>query len=279
VNAFFERGRLLFDGAMGTELIRRGALREACLEEMNLSNPELLSAIHAEYRAAGAHVLTTNTFGANRFRLESHGLQARMLPINVAATGLARAECGDGLVAGSVGPSGLRPLPDSEALQAAFREQAEVLDPEVDLFVCETFGDLEELRAAVLGIAAVSSRPIVALMAYRIDGRTPLGLTPSEVVQGLQDLPVWAIGVNCAVGLDTAERVAHELVTISDRPIVVQPNAGEPVISEGSISYPVDPESFALLAGRLSGVAAGFGGCCGTTPAHIAAARKAFLEA
>jgi methionine synthase I (cobalamin-dependent) len=263
---------------MGTELIRRGAGREACLEEICLSRPELVSAVHADYRAAGSHVLTTNTFGANRFRLATHGLQTRVPDINMAAAGVARANCGDGLVAGSVGPSGLRPLPDLEALQEALREQAKALDPGVDLFVCETFCDLGEPRAAVRGIVAVSSRPIVASMTYRSDGRTPLGLTPTEVARELRDLPVWAIGVNCAVGPDTAGRVASELATACDRPVVVQPNAGQPVIADGSIGYPVSPEGFAQMAGRLSGVAAGFGGCCGTTPAHISAARQAFLD-
>jgi 5-methyltetrahydrofolate--homocysteine methyltransferase len=265
----------LCDGAMGTELVRRGADPSGCLELLSLTNPALVSSIHADYRAAGADLLTTNSFGANSCRLRPYGMDRQVEQINRAAVQLARNQANGALVIGSVGPTGVQDGSlASESMRAVFREQATVLDAAgVDLFACETFGDVVELRAAILGIRDVSERPIFAQMTYTVNGRTPLGLTPSQVVDELSGLPVAAIGVNCAIGVDTTLQVMQELGQATDLPIIARPNAGEPVFSSGVAGYPIQPDEFAALLHQLAALAVIVGGCCGTTPEHISATR------
>jgi 5-methyltetrahydrofolate--homocysteine methyltransferase len=265
---------------MGSELLRRGAPHGSCLEELNLSRPESVAAIHAEFRSAGADILTTNTFGGNSFRLAFHKNESRVREINVAAAKLARERAQGALVAGSIGPTGeYSPRPSFAALQAAFRDQAGALDEAgVDLFLCETFGDVEELRAAITAIRDVSAKPIVAQMTYIEGGRTPMDLTPAEVVTALADLPLAAIGANCAIGDATTENVIRALRAATQLPLIAQPNAGRPARSNGKFDYPIDPEMFAALATRLAEYAAIVGGCCGATPTHIAAVRHRLSE-
>jgi methionine synthase I (cobalamin-dependent) len=268
------QGCVLSDGAMGTELFRRGVPLDACLEVLNLERPGLVKAIHHQYRAAGARLLLTNTFGANRCRLAAHGFQERVAEINEAGVLLARQEAHGALVAGSIGPTGLRDLGPVDA-QAIFREQAAAQDRGgVDFYVCETFGDIGELEAAVRGVAQTSRRPIVASMVYGFDGRTSRGLTPSQVVHALRDLPLSGIGVNCADSGKLVERVIAQLHHATDLPLFARPNAGQPRSCDGKLVYPLGPDAFAGLAARLSTHAAFVGGCCGTTPAYIAAARQ-----
>lgn len=258
---------------MGTELLRHGA--SLPLELLNIDRPSLVSEIHSAYRAAGADILTTNTFGGNRFRLASHELTGRIRELNLAGARLAHNHADGALVAGSIGPSGLRQLPDEEDLREGFGEQAAALEEGgVDLFTCETFGDVRELRAAVLGISRASTRPIIAQMTYMPDGRTPAGQTPAQVVQALSDLNINAIGVNCAVGKDTVERVMPALRQATDLPLSAFPNAGEPHLQAGATHYPLDPGAFTHLAQRLRPLVTILGGCCGTTPAHIRALRS-----
>jgi homocysteine S-methyltransferase len=241
---------------------------------LNLERPDLVSAVHAYYRAAGADVLTTNTFGANRLRLAGHAHRESVHEINLAAARLARAQAAGGLVAGSIGPTGLQPMPpDRESVVDAYHEQAAALhEGGVDVFCCETFGDVSELRAAIEGVRRASSGPIWAQMTYRADGRTPLGLTPAQVVEALDDLSIEAIGVNCAVGEGTALRVASELRRVTDLPLIAQPNAGQPARRNGEWVYPVSLEMFAELVSELAAYCSMVGGCCGTTPAHISSA-------
>ncbi|HEX6508572.1 MAG TPA: homocysteine S-methyltransferase family protein [Chloroflexota bacterium] len=266
----------LTDGAVGTELLRGGlALQNGC-DSANLQHPELVARVHRTYRRAGADILTTNTFGANRFRLARVDLPDKTAEINRAGVALARSAAQGATVAGSIGPTGeQKDLPASERLRAAYREQAAALEG-VDLYTCETFGDVRELRAAIQGIADVSNRPIFAQMTYTADGCTPLGLTPRDVVDEISDLPIHAIGVNCAVGEPTVEQVLAELGEATDLPLVARPNAGQPRMLRGAWIYPIGPAAFADLIARLAGQAAIVGGCCGTTPAHIAAARQRF---
>jgi methionine synthase I (cobalamin-dependent) len=247
---------------------------QTCLEAINLQHPDLVSALHAAYRSAGAEVLTTNTFGANRFRLAAHGRADQVHSINLAGARLAKSQARQALVAGSIGPTGLQPAPsDDRTLVETYRQQASALhEGGVDVFSCETFGDVAELRAAIQGIRLASPRPIWAQMTYRANGRTPLGLTPAQVVSALADLPVDAIGVNCAVGENTVERVIAALRRATDLPLIAQPNAGRPVKSNGSWIYPLTPDEFADTVTRLSEHCSMISGCCGTTPEHIAAA-------
>lgn len=259
---------------MGTELLRGGAAPP--LESQSLTAPQRVAAVHAAYRRAGAEILTTNTFGANRYRLGAHGMAGRVRELNGAAARIARAAADGALVAGSVGPSGLQPDPPySRDLRHAFGEQAAALDGSgIDLFWCETFGSLREIEAAIEGIRDVSPRPIVALMTYTAEGRTPLGETPGEVARSMAALPVAAIGVSCAIGESTVETVVRELRDSTGLPLVAQPNAGTPIEAGRGLRYPMDPAAFADLAQRVAPFVSLVAGCCGTTPAHIAAARS-----
>lgn len=256
--------------------MRHGAALRTPLVALNLLRPLLVAAVHRAYRAAGAEVLTTNTFGANRARLGFHGLAQQAAAINRAGVTIARECSGGALVAGSMGPTGAQEdLPTREELRGIFREQAAVLgEAGVDLFSCETFGDVGELRAAIQGIRDVSARPILAQMTFGENRRTPLGLTAREVVDALGDLPVAGIGVNCAVGVGTVEAVVEEMAGATDLPLVARPNAGQPVVAGGGWEYPIGAEEFGEIAARLAGRVWIVGGCCGTTPEYIAAVRR-----
>jgi methionine synthase I (cobalamin-dependent) len=259
---------------MGTELLRRGVPASSCLEAANVDRPQLVESIHRSYRGAGAQMLTTNTFGANQFRLASHGQSHRVRELNRAGAELARAAATGAQVAGSIGPSGWHgDLPSASGLRAAFRQQAAALSAGgVDLFLCETFGDVHELRAAILGIRDVSPLPVLASMTYRSDGRTPLGLTPAAVVEALADLDIAAIGANCCIGDSSMEAVIEDLSACTSLPLMARPNAGQPVKVGEVLKYPLNIVDFADLIARLSSRAWLVGGCCGTTPAHIGAA-------
>jgi len=270
---------LLFDGAMGTQLLALVPESTGPVDLLSLDRPDLVRQVHREYRDAGAMALTTNTFGSNRFRLAARAHLVEQL--NRSGVRLAREEAGSCLVAGSVGPSGLQEdLPGDAELRAGFREQAETLHAEgVDLFVCETFGDLRELSAAVAGIRDVSSLPLIALMTFDLGVRTACGHSPEQVARGLDQLPVDAIGVNCSVGDSTAEQVVRDLSSVTNLPIAALPNAGEPLRQGDNIRYPLRPQDFAALVLRLAPFASIVGGCCGTTPGHIAAARDSLERA
>lgn len=269
----FGTSRLLADGAMGTELLRRGLPASCCPEAATITHPDLVTSIHRAYRTAGAQLLTTNTFGSNRFRLAHRGLAEHVDAFNRAAARLARSIAGDALIAGSIGPSGEQTSPPTaDELRSAFREQASALDQGgVDLFLCETFGDADELSAAVLGIRDVSPLPIITSMSYGPDGRTLTGIEPVAVVETLGDLDIAALGANCCIGDDTIEKVISALHALTDLPLVIRPNAGQPTLVGGRWTYPLGPRHFAKLIGRVQSKTWLVGGCCGTTPAHIAA--------
>ncbi|GAC1444288.1 MAG: hypothetical protein NVSMB52_03460 [Chloroflexota bacterium] len=266
---------LLMDGAMGTELIRHGLPLSGCLDAVNLSKPALIRTIHQEYRSAGVDILTTNTFGANPIRLHHFGYSNQVREINIEGAKLAREAAGDGLVAGCIGPTGEGgPGAEYDIVRSAYREQARWLDlAGVDLFSCETFGDVSELRAAVQGILDVSSRPIFAQMTYTSARRTPMGLTAANVVSSLADLPITGIGVNCAVGAGIVFEIAVALSRETNLPLIVQPNAGPPTESMNGFTYSLDAPAFAAEVLQLNTVAKIVGGCCGTTPEHMHAAR------
>ena len=289
---------LLCDGAMGTLLYARGVSYEQCFDELNLTRPELIQGIHREYISAGAQIIETNTFGANRAKLEAYGLEEQVHEINYRAARLAReAREVSGLsvfVAGAVGPTG-RPLqaPDEHRLselRAIFREQIDaLLVGGVELLILETFSSLPELRQAILAAQEAGGVPIVAQMSFYEDGHTLSGQSAARVATVLNDLGVDVMGANCSVGpaatLDTLQEMIAAVKQHSDgnetRPHLfsAQPNAGLPTRVGNRFFYMATPDYFADYALRFAKAGVQLiGGCCGTTPHHIAAMRKALDE-
>src|SRR5881296_2545883 len=277
-------GPLLCDGAMGTLLYARGVSLDACFDVLNLNTPRLIQSIHADYIAAGADCIETNTFGANRFKLAVHGLEGRVREINRRGVAIARdvreSSGRDVLVLGSIGPLGkyLTPLGTVTAddARAAFREQAEaLLEGGVDAFVVETFSDLEEVALAVMAIRSCTDVPIVAQMAFTDDGVTFTGRPAAEVARTLRALPLQALGANCSVGSSTLYEVLEQLHAEADGlPLAIQPNAGLPSRIGERLIYLSSPAYMAEYAERMVDAGARLvGGCCGTTPQHIAAMR------
>src|SRR5438309_8028177 len=287
-HAFSQRlaaGALLCDGAMGTMLYGRGVSLDACFDVLNLNNPRLVQAIHADYIAAGADLIETNTFGANRFTLALHGLAGQVREINgrgVRVARDARESTGrDVLVLGSIGPLGkyLAPLGSvtAEEARAAFREQAEgLLEGGVDAFIVETISDLAEIAHAIEAIRSITDLPVIAQMAFTDEAVTFTGRSPAEVARTLRALGVQALGANCSVGSSTLYGVLEQMVPAAGGlPLAIQPNAGLPSrVGERPI-YLSSPGYMADYAGRMVEAGARLvGGCCGTTPQHTAAMRE-----
>jgi methionine synthase I (cobalamin-dependent)/5,10-methylenetetrahydrofolate reductase len=277
---------LLGDGAMGTMLYARGVPLDACFDVLCVNDPQLVQSVHADYIAAGADCIETNTFGANRFKLGVHGLAARVREINRAGAKLARdtreSMGRDVFVLGSVGPLGkyLAPLGgiEPEDARAAFREQAEgLVEGGVDALIVETFSDLREMRLAVEAIRSVTLLPLVTQVAFTDDGVTFLGRSPLQVVRALRELPIEGLGANCSVGSSVLYDILEQMLPeAGGLPVVIQPNAGLPSRVGERLMYLSSPAYMAEYAGRM--IAAGarmVGGCCGTTPPHIRAMREA----
>jgi len=272
---------LVCDGAMGTMLYGRGVFINRCFESLTLSDPGLVRDVHEQYLRAGADVIETNTFGANRMKLRAFGLGNRVAEINRAAVALARearAAAAGGpraYIAGAMGPLGVRVEPwgktGVDEAEALFREQAEALaSGGVDLFMLETFRDLNEIGAAIAAVRSVSDLPIVAQMTTEEEGLTLDGIPPEQFAPALVARGADIVGLNCSVGpapmLETLERMT-EVVGV---PLAAQPNAGKPRDIEGRNLYLCSPDYMASYARRF--VALGVrlvGGCCGTTPEHI----------
>jgi homocysteine S-methyltransferase len=280
VRELIEDGRVhVFDGAMGTLLYSRGVFVNVCYDELNVSRPELVRGIHAEYVAAGAEILETNTFGANPIKLSSFGLDNRTEEINAAATRLARAATerapGRVFVTGAIGPLGIRiepwgPTSLDETTAYFGRQVAGLLEGGVDGFVLETFSDLSEIRCAIQAIRAASDLPIVAQMTIGQDAKTTYGTGPGELAKSLEDSGADVVGLNCSVGpavmLDAMEAMAEA----TSLPLAAQPNAGLPRTVRDRKIYLASPEYMAQYARRMIDVGVRFvGGCCGTTPDHI----------
>jgi methionine synthase I (cobalamin-dependent)/5,10-methylenetetrahydrofolate reductase len=279
---------VLCDGAMGTLLYSKGIFINRCYDELNLAMPDLIREIHHDYYQAGAEVAETNTFGANSFRLSRHGCAEKTKAINIAGAKLAReaAKPFDGLVAGSVGPLGVRIEPlgktSLDEAHAAFLEQiAALVEGGVDLIILETFGYLDEIRQAIRAARDVNPDiPVVAQVTIDEDGNCLDGATPETFGAKLADWGADVIGCNCSVGpgamLGAMERV-HQVT--NGIPLSAQPNAGMPRSVEGRNIYLCSPEYMANYVPQY--VAAGvrlIGGCCGTTPEHIKF-MKSFMRA
>ena len=281
---------ILGDGAMGTMLQAAGHTSGAP-EAWNVSHPEVVRGIYQGYVDAGSQVITTNTFGGTHFRLAQHGEAGRVAELNRAGAALARAVA-DGadrlvLVAGDIGPTGelFEPLGTltAEAACAAFAEQAAALaEGGVDFFLIETMSALEEVQAAVDGIRSVSDLLVAATMTFDTHFHTMMGVKPTQALKAIYAMGVRVIGANCGNGPAETEHVIAEMA--AERPddvyLVAQSNAGLPKLgADDRIHYDATPEVMAEHAKKMRALGINYiGGCCGTTPAHIAAMREALSE-
>lgn len=282
---------VLSDGAMGTMLFEAGHAPDTCLDALNLSDPQSVATVHRMYLNSGVDLIETNTFGANRSRLEAHGLSDKVRDINLRGVKIAREEREISgrpvLVAGSVGPTGrtLEPygtFPKVRAREAFSEQIGALLEGGVDLLIIETMGDLNEMDAAVEAAREASDLPIVALMTFAEDGRTLSGATPQQVVEHLTSLEVDVIGANCSVGpqrlLAVVSRMNREVSGMDGQKpwIAAIPNAGWPSRVGARLVYRSTPEYFSQFADdAINAGARLIGGCCGTTPEHSASMRKA----
>src|SRR5256885_2885220 len=261
---------------MGTMLYAKGVFINKSFEALNVTQPDLVGEVHQEYVRAGADIVETNTFGANRIKLGSFGIADKLHAINEQGARIARhAAREQAYVAGAIGPLGIRIEPwgktGVDEAREFFREQAQALATAgVDLFILETFRDLNEICAAIDAVRRVSDLPIVAQMTTEEDGNTLDGTPPERFAPDLERRGATVLGVNCAVGpapmLDTIERIA----AVTSLKLSAQPNAGKPRDVEGRNIYLCSPEYMASYARRfiLHNVRV-VGGCCGTTPEHI----------
>jgi homocysteine S-methyltransferase len=264
------------DGAMGTVLYGKGVFLNRCFDELNLTQPDLVAEVHGDYVRAGADVIETNTFGANRFKLATFGLADRAREINVQGARIARHAARErAWVAGSIGPLGVRIEPwgrtGTDEAEAAFGEQADALvEGGVDLFLLETFRDLNEMLAAIRAVRRRSGLPVVAQMTTEEDGGTLDGTPVEKFAPELVAAGADVVGVNCSVGPAAMLETVEALARVTAAPISAQPNAGRPRDVDGRNLYLCSPEYMATYARRF--VAAGarlVGVCCGTTPEHI----------
>ncbi len=278
---------LISDGAMGTLLNQRGISFEQSFDSLNLSNPALVAQIHREYIDAGATMIQTNTFSANRYKLAQHGQEHLIRDINTSAVELARrvvlASFKDVLIAGDVGPLGVRLAPfgrvQPEQARQAFAEQIEALsEAGVDLLIIETMTDLFEVDEAIRAAREIDpSLGIIASMTFTRDDRTLLGDSPAKVARHLAESGADVIGVNCSGGPSQILHILREMhLAVPSAQLSAMPNAGWPQQVGGRIMYPAGADYFSeyALAFWQTGAVV-IGGCCGTTPLHITAMRKA----
>ncbi len=263
--------------------MQRGIQQDACFDALNVSQRDLVREVHAAFVEAGAQVVATNTFGANRYKLAAHGFAERVREINVAGAARAR-EAGAQLVAGSVGPLGVRLAPygrvSAADARAAFAEQIGALaEGGVDVVLLETHSDLAELEQAVLAAREVCDLPVIATVTFTRDDRTLLGETPAMAARKLAELGVDAMGANCSEGPDQVLRVLTAMKAEAEGiPLVAQPNAGAPQRVGGRIMFSATPEYVAEYVGAFKAAGAWLiGGCCGTQPAHTRAMAQALV--
>lgn len=271
-----KRQILVFDGAMGSLLYERGVFVTQNFEQLNVTRPDLVRKIHEDYLEAGAQVIETNTYGANRFCLERHGLVGEVRAFNLAGARLARAAAGaNAYVGGSIGPTGLVPHVSNEwdegRVKETFREQAEALkEGGCDLLVLETFRHMDELELAIEAAReGAKGLPILASVTFDESETIADGSGPEKVASRIRDLGADMIGVNHGDGPQLALSMAERMMGV-DLPLCVQPNAGLPRTVDGRQLYMATPEYFDVFARRMIQAGARMiGGCCGTTPAHV----------
>jgi methionine synthase / methylenetetrahydrofolate reductase(NADPH) len=268
---------MVADGAMGTMLYSRGVFINQCYDELNVRSPELVLDVHRAYVKAGAELLETNSFGANRLKLAQYGLENHVAEFNRRAAEIAREAAGANvLVAGAVGPLGVRIEPfgatSREEARGHFREQMQaLLEGGADCFLLETFSDLGEIEQALAAARELSlTTPVIAQMTIGQDGLTPFGATPEDVARALDEWGADVIGLNCSVGPQAILEAIERMAAVTKRKLSAQPNAGMPRDVSGRTMYMASPEYMASYARHFIQAGAKLiGGCCGTTPEHI----------
>ncbi|MDI3309997.1 MAG: homocysteine S-methyltransferase family protein [Thermoanaerobacterium sp.] len=266
---------IVFDGAMGTMLQKKGLKTGECPEYYNLSHPDIVYEIHKSYIDAGADVIETNTFGANRIKLKSYNLSDKLPEIVKSAVQIARKAAGDKAVALSMGPIGelMEPfgkLTFDEAYNAFAEVAVEGKKAGADLALIETMSDILEAKAAILAVKENTNLKVICTMTFQEDGRTLMGTDPVTAVISLQGLGLDAIGVNCSTGPDMMADIVKKMAEVSRIPILAQPNAGMPHLENGMTLYNITKEQFAIESKKLLECGASIvGGCCGTTPEFI----------
>jgi 5-methyltetrahydrofolate--homocysteine methyltransferase len=276
------RGLLLTDGALGTNFQDMGIEPGVAPEEWVFDAPDQVGELHRRFVQAGADLVLTCTFGGSPVRLEDSPLAGRTRELNVRAAEIARDAVGEEiLVGGSMGPTGQLVEPfgilTRDACLAAFSEQAGALvDGGVDLLVLETFFALDEALWAAEAIRTVTHVPLVMSFSFDQGTRTMMGLSPADVTRATESLSLAALGANCGRSLDdTAQLVTEFLEAGLSSPLWIKPNAGVPKVVAGGVVYPEDPDSFAARVGEFAALGAQIvGGCCGSTPAHLAASAR-----
>ena len=276
---------LVMDGAMGTQLMDQGVWPEDCFDAQNITNPERVKNVHQAYIDAGADIIETNTFGANCIKLVDYKLDNKVAEINIAAARIARKVAGDKkFVFGSMGPLGklIDPLGEVTFDQAyeAFAEQAKALEEGgVDALIIETISDLQEMRAGLIAAKTVTKLPVICSLTYDDGEKTIYGTPPEVVAVVLESLGADILSANCSTGPEGMLKVAAKLLTSTTLPIMVMPNAGMPELVGDKAIYKMTPKTFAGFAKKFAKLGVRIiGGCCGTTPAHIAEVKKCLGE-
>ena len=272
----------LADGAMGTMLQKMGLKPGESPDSWSIKNPDAILAVHRGYVEAGAQMLTSCTFGANRIKLAHYGLSKEVSALNHAAVKIARASGGDRVkVGGNLGPTGklIRPLGElsfEEAFDVYAEQVTALTEAGVDYFIIQTMIDIQEMRAAVLAVKQYGRAPVVCQMTFEASGRTVTGTDPTTAAITLASLGADMLGANCSLGPEQLLPIVEKMVAATELPVTLRPNAGMPALQDGKTVFPLNPEQFAKWIPRIveTGVTT-IGGCCGTTPEHIAAARDA----
>ena len=277
-----DKGPLLIDGAMGTMLQKYGLGQGECSEEWNITHPQIVEDIHREYIKAGADIILTNTFGANRIKLNNFNKGEDTQKINKLAVNIAQEAVkkernwgGKVFIAGSVGPTGKILVPYGELkIDEAYKnyvEQIQILEREgIDLIILETFYDLEEIKAALRAVKENTDLMVIASMTFDKNLKTIYGVDPKQAVEVLESEGADGVGANCGTGPDILYEVMKKMREVSNTYLMVEPNAGIPEILEGKVIYPTNPKEMATYAEKFARLGVNIiGGCCGTTPLHI----------
>lgn len=270
---------LVGDGGMGTMIYSKGVAKGQCFDELNILRPELVREIHSAYIGAGAQIIETNTFGANRAILDFYGLGGKTKEINYQGAKIAKEVAGEAWVAGCVGPVS-RPyesLKRPQEMEELFYEQIQALaEGGADLIILDTFSDIEEAKGALRACRRVGELPVVCNFSFLEDGKTLTGLTPEEAAQEMGKLGARIVGSNCGIGAQGVLEAIERMRSHFEGVLSAFPNAGLPKFVGGRFLYPSSPNYFATYALRYLEAGAGIvGGCCGSTPAHIRAISQA----